>query len=552
MSFLGIDLGTGSLKAAIVDEHGREQAVSSVAYAFDTPRAGWAEIAVETWWSALVEALARLPRHLRDDVRAIGLSGQMHGVVLLDAHGEPVRPALLWPDSRALDLLDAWPEPQPNPVAPGMAGPLLRWIVLHEPQTARRTRWAVQPKDWLRVALGGAFATDPSDACATALASPAGVWDAALLERLGIPREWFAPLAPSYAAAGVLSQRAAQALGLRAGIVLATGAADTPCAALGSGLAQDGDALLTTGTGGQIVVLASGEPVAVKGLHRYRAASDHWYRMAAMQNVGIALERVRGWLSYEWVDAYREAFGDAVADVSGAVSGGAANGKSAGSVSGAPGEPMSAVSSASFGASADTPTGADLGADSNAALSAAPTRTTRPATHGESRASSGLTFLPYLTGERTPWLNPQARGGWLGLSLEHTRGAMMRAAFEGVAFSLRAGLDAVRSSGATVTALKLAGGGSVDPRWRQLLADALGVELHAVDCPNAAPRGAAILGGLASGHWHARDLAALAPGATRVAGPRGDAALAERYARFVDLYGRVEPWFGGTTQREAR
>ncbi|MGF6377309.1 xylulokinase [Paraburkholderia atlantica] len=488
MSFLGIDLGTGSLKAAIVDEHGREQAVSSVAYALVTPHAGWAEIDVETWWNALVDAMAGLPRELRDGVRAIGFSGQMHGVVLLDANGAAVRRAMLWPDSRALAVLDAWPEPQPNPVAPGMAGPLLRWLVLHEPEAARRTRWALQPKDWLRVALGGACVTDASDACATALADPAGAWDAALLERLEIPREWFAPLAPSYAASGALSPQAAQALGLRAGIVLATGAADTPCAALGSGLAHDGDALLTTGSGGQIVVLANHEPAPLKGLHRYRAASDHWYRMAAMQNVGIALERVRGWLSYEWADAYREAFGEA----------------------------------------------ADAAADATG------------------HAVSTPTFLPYLTGERTPWLNPQARGGWLGLSLEHTRGAMMRAAFEGVAFSLRAGLDAIRASGAPVTALKLAGGGSVDARWRQLLADALDVELHAVDCPNAAPRGAAILGGLACGHWLTRDLAALAPGATRVAGPRGDAALAGRYARFVDLYGRVEPWFDGRAPREAQ
>ncbi|EDZ98995.1 carbohydrate kinase FGGY, partial [Burkholderia sp. H160] len=156
MSFLGIDLGTGSLKAAIVDEHGREQAVSSVAYALVTPHAGWAEIDVETWRNALVDAMTRLPRELRDGVRAIGFSGQMHGVVLLDANGAAVRRAMLWPDSRALAMLDAWPEPQPNPVAPGMAGPLLRWLVLHEPEAARRTRWALQPKDWLRVALGGA------------------------------------------------------------------------------------------------------------------------------------------------------------------------------------------------------------------------------------------------------------------------------------------------------------------------------------------------------------------------------------------------------------
>ncbi|CAB3681203.1 Xylulose kinase [Paraburkholderia sediminicola] len=497
MSFLGIDLGTGSLKVAIVDENGREQAAASVAYALETPHPGWAEISAQTWWRALCEAAGRLPAGLRREVQAIGFSGQMHGVVLIDADGEAVRPAMLWPDTRALSLLDQWPEPQSNPVAPGMAGPLLRWIVQNEPQSARKTRWALQPKDWLRVALGGVVATDPSDACATALADPAGVWDQALLERLELPHEWFAPLAPSYAAGGTLSPEAAQELGLRAGIVLAIGAADTPCAALGSGLARDGDALLTTGTGGQIVVLAEHAPQAVRGLHRYRAASDHWYRMAAMQNVGVALERVRGWLSYEWADAYRDAFGDASGSLAGNVS------------DGAPGDSTTAISS----------------------------------------AAAGLTFLPYLTGERTPWLNPAARGGWLGLALDHTRGTMMRAAFEGVAFSLRAGLDAIRASGATVTTLKLAGGGSVDARWRQLLADALNVELHAVDCPNAAPRGAAILGGLASGHWHASDLVALAPGATRVAGPQGDAALAERYARFLDLYGRVESWFGETPLR---
>jgi xylulokinase len=469
MSFLGIDLGTGSLKLVIVDEAGRELAATSVAYALETPHPGWAETNVRTWWRALCEAASRLPVKAREDVEAIGFSGQMHGVVLTDAEGHAVRPAMLWPDTRALGLLDAWPEPQPNPVAPGMAGPLLRWIVLHEPQSAQATRWALQPKDWLRVALGGVVVTDPSDACATALADPAGVWDGALLDRLQLPHDWFAPLAPAYAAGGVLSEGAASELGLRAGIVLATGGADTPCAALGSGLAHDGDALLTTGTGGQIVVLATEAPAAARGLHRYRAASDHWYRMAAMQNVGVALETVRGWLGYEWANAYQDAFA--------------------------------------------------------------------------AQAAPGLAFLPYLTGERTPWMNPAARGGWMGLALGHSRGTLMRAAFEGVAFSLRAGLEAIRANGAQVGALRLAGGGSVDARWRQLLADALNVELYAVDCPNAAGRGAAILGGIASGHWHAGDLKALAPATSRVAGPQNDAGLAERYARFIDLYGRAEDWF---------
>ncbi|SAL08916.1 xylulokinase [Caballeronia cordobensis] len=474
MRFLGIDLGTGSLKLAIVDEDGREIAFANAAYAVTSAHPGWAETTVDAWYSALVDAASRLPANERDAVSAIGFSGQMHGVVPTAADGRALRAAMLWPDTRARDLLDAWGPPQPNPVAPGMAGPLLRWLAQNEPQVAAETRWALQPKDWLRAKLGGgapaSFVTDASDACATALATPSGAWDDALIGRLGLPRAWFAPLAASHERGGALSKEAASELGLRAGIPMAVGAGDTPCAALGSGLSSDGDALLTTGTGGQIVVLCADAPAPVHGLHTYRAATPAWYRMAAMQNVGVALEAVRGWLGYaSWHDTYDDAFG--------------------------------------------------------------------------ANASASVSFLPYLSGERSPWMNPDARGGWLGLGLDDTRGTLMRAAFEGVAFALRAGLDAIRENGTPLDAMRLAGGGSVDPRWRQLLADALRVELHAVDCPNAATRGAAMLGGIVAGHWRVDDLGSLAPGATLAATPRADASLDERFARFIGLYKRAEDWF---------
>ncbi|KVG56224.1 xylulokinase [Burkholderia territorii] len=474
MRLLGIDLGTGSVKLVTLDADGVERSVASEPYALSSPQPGWAEIAPDVWWQALVRAAARLPAGERAQVAAIGFSGQMHGVVLIDAAGQPVRPALLWPDTRAVREADAadWPM-APNPVAPGMAGPLLRWLAAHEPQALTRARWAVQPKDWLRVALGGEVAADPSDACATALATPDGAWDTALIAALGLPVDRFAPLRASGARCGVLDAKAAAALGLPAGVPLATGAADTACAALGSGLVAAGDALLTTGSGGQIVVLADVLPPARHGLHCYRtAAGGGYYTMAAMQNVGLALEAVRGWLGYPgWPDAYDDAFA-------------------------------------------------------------------RP-------ASERLCFLPYLTGERSPWMNPDARGGWLGLGLGDTRGAMMRAAFEGVAFALRAGLDAIRDANRVdpVTTLRLAGGGSVDPRWRQLLADALGASLDAVDCPNAATRGAALLAGVAIGHWREDALHTLAPAASPVAAPHDDGALDARHARFVDLYARTDAWF---------
>lgn len=428
MRLLGIDLGTGSVKLVTLDADGVERAVASEPYALSSPQPGWAEIAPDTWWHALVRAAERLPADERAQVAAIGFSGQMHGVVPLDGDGRPVRPALLWPDTRAVRETDpaSWPDAgrsaAANPIAPGMAGPLLRWLAAHEPHTLRAARWVVQPKDWLRIALGGDVAADPSDACATALATPDGDWDIALIDALGLPADRFAPVRASSARCGVLAANAAAALGLPAG--------------------------------------------------RERHAGGGYYTMAAMQNVGLALEAVRGWLGYpRWADAYDDAFAQP--------------------------------------------------------------------------ASERLCFLPYLTGERSPWMNPDARGGWLGLGLGDTRGAMMRAAFEGVAFALRAGLDAIRDAdrGNPVTTLRLAGGGSVDPRWRQLLADALGASLDAVDCPNAATRGAALLAGVAIGHWHEPALRTLAPAATPVAAPRDDRALAARHARFVDLYARTDAWF---------
>ncbi|MBR8256551.1 FGGY family carbohydrate kinase, partial [Burkholderia ambifaria] len=232
MRLLGIDLGTGSVKLVTLDADGVERAVASEPYALSSPQPGWAEIAPDVWWQAIVRAAARLPAAEREQVAAIGFSGQMHGVVLIDAAGQPVRPALLWPDTRAVREADAadWPGAglpvaglpvagvpvAPNPVAPGMAGPLLRWLAAHEPQALRAARWAVQPKDWLRIALGGDVAADPSDACATALATPDGAWDTALIDALGLSADRFAPVQPSSARCGVLVATAATALGLPA------------------------------------------------------------------------------------------------------------------------------------------------------------------------------------------------------------------------------------------------------------------------------------------------------------------------------------------------
>lgn len=444
--FLGIDLGTGSLKCLLMDEAGATVAQASAAYASDAPAPGQGEIPVERWTTGLRQALTGLPGQARRAVRAIGLSGQMHGLVLVDAQGTALRPALLWTDQRAAD----WQTRVPvaacgNPFAPGMAGPMLGWLAEHEAATLVRTRWALQPKDWLGFYLTGTACGDASDASATLLADIHGTWDAASARRYGADPRILPPLRPSTAERGVLRASIAAELGLPAGVPVAVGAGDTPAALVGTGLIDDGDAQLTTGTGAQLVVLRTMPPVPHPALHRYRSAYPadcaaplpQWYAMAAMQNGGVALEWARSMLRLSWDEAYSLAFEPGLRE-------------------------------------------------------------------------TGAIFIPYLTGERSPWMNPAARGAWVGLSPADDAGTLMRAAFRGVAFGLRAGYAALCESGHAPARLLLAGGGSLHAKWRQLLADTLGCPLTTLPQANASARGAALLGALALGHWQPADLAELA------------------------------------------
>ena len=356
-----------------------------------------------------------------------------------------------------------------------MAGPILLWLAEHEPIGLQAARWALQPKDWLRLRLTGIAGSEASDASGTLLADRQGRWDRSLLDTLGLPDRLLAPHFASHEAAGTLTASLAAAWGLPAGIPVAAGGGDTPVAALGSGLLLDGSAQLTTGSGAQIVVLRHTLPAPSAKLNCYRTAAPpelpRWYTMAAMQNAGVALEWARRTLGLDWPAAYAAAFGSSL------------------------------------------------------------------------RTDDELFFLPYLGGERTPWMDAQVRGAWVGLSPGTDNGALMRAAFEGVAFAIRAGLDALHAQGTRPTQLRLAGGGSVHRAWQQLLMDVLQLPLEAVDCPNASARGAALLGGLAAGHWSTADLYALAPACHPVGEP-ASVRYALPYRRFCDLYARLAGWFG--------
>ncbi len=477
-NFLGLDIGTGSAKAVLLDEEGREVASASAGYQPLSPKPGWSEIDVAAWWQGIVHCTGQLPCAARKKVGGVGLSGQMHGVVLCDTNGNAVRPAILWLDGRAASVLTRYPSDSltrvGNALSPGMAGPVLVWLQENEPQSLESARWALQPKDWLRLKLTGLAAAETSDASGTLLAQRDGSWDFALIDRLGLARTIFPPMLEASDMGGLLVASAAKALGLPPGIAVAAGGGDTPAAAFGSGLLSDGAAQLTTGSGAQIIVLQRELPLPAPNLNCYRAISPadlpRWYVMAAMQNAGVALEWARTVLGLSWDDAYAQAFG---------------------------------------------PTAAQ---------------------------DQALFFLPHLSGGRTPWMNTALRGAWVGMNPASTPGHMMRAAFVGVAFSIRAGLDALRTHAIPVHALRLAGGGSVHTAWQQLLMDVLQLPLDAVACPNASARGAALLGGLVAQHWKPSDLHSLAPRIQRLGQPR-TTRYEMPYARFCALHERLNSWF---------
>ena len=455
----------------MLDTEGSVLAQASAAYAVTSAKPGYAESETGDWWSAVTACTREAVRAAGTQPAAIGLAGQMHGLVLTSSDGRALRPALLWPDSRAVGSLGAYQllgsaalDRLANPLAPGMAGPLLMWIAEHEPRSYAAARWALQPKDWLRARLTGEFYAEPSDASGTLLYDvPGDRWDLAAVSALGLDTRLLAPLLRSSGAlAGRLTSGAAGELGLPAGIPVAAGAADTAAAILGSGVAGSADVQLTVGTGAQVIRPVA-EPVSrvSAGVNLYRSATpDGWYQMGATLSAGLSLNWVREITNATWDELYASA--------------------------GHPGR-------------ADDPI-----------------------------------FVPHLSGERTPYSDPALRGSWTALALADDRASLLRSALEGTAFSIRDALDALLADDSPPQ-LRLAGGGTLSAAWRQLLADVLAVPLYAVDVPAASGRGAALLGAHAAGLLSFADIAGpLAPTARLVAVPDPVAVAfhAERHERF--------------------
>ncbi|HEX2766207.1 MAG TPA: xylulokinase [Candidatus Limnocylindria bacterium] len=487
---LGIDVSTTATKAILVDPDGAVRGIGSAEYGYDIPRPGWSEQDPALWWDGARTAIrAALSAAGVDgaEVGAVGLTGQMHGSVLLDAADEPVRPAILWNDQRTAAECDAirsaigaarLVEVTGNDALTGFTAPKLLWVRHHEPDAWARVTGVMLPKDYLRLRLTGERAVDKADGAGTLLFDLAGRdWSADVLRALDLDPALFPPTFEGPEITGRVTAAAAEATGLRAGTPVVAGGGDQSANAVGVGVVDRGSAALSLGTSG-VVFAATDRPLVEPAgrVHAFcHAVPDRWHLMSVMLSAAGSLR---------W---YRDAL--------------------------AP--------------------GVDFGDLASEAGSVAP-------------GSDGLMFLPYLTGERSPHPDPLARGAFVGLTVAHERRHLTRAVLEGVAFGLRDGLDLMRAAGMPAPeALRASGGGTASPVWRRILADVLGTPLVGVGTTEGAAFGAALLAGPAAGAFASvTEAASSVVKVTPMAEPGPDAArYAELHATYRELYPALAPVF---------
>lgn len=461
---LGIDIGTTGAKTVLFTEHGTSVATAFSPWPMSMPQPAWAEQDPEDWWTGTVASIREvLAASVVDpaSITGIGLSGQMHGLVLLDAKQEVLRPSIIWCDQRTGEEC-AWIDRTigtdrlvaaiSNPVLPGFTAPKLVWVRSHEPDIWERARTILLPKDYVRLRLTGEIAIELSDAAGTALFNVAERrWADDLLGDLGIPRAWLPAVCGSTDVVGGITRSVAEATGLREGTPVVGGGADNACAAVGNGVIHQGLGMVSIGSSG-VVLAPSREPRVDSGLrvHTFNhSVPDLWYLMGVTQGAGLSLR---------W---FRDEFGDT--------------------------ERTRAM--------LEGRDAYDLMAD-EAAVSPP--------------GSKGVIWLPYMQGERTPHFDPAARAVLFGLSTAHTKADVFRAVLEGVACSLRDCLSIVREQGVTIEQVRLTGGGARSRLWRQIVADVMGVELVITSTDEGPALGAALLAAVGTGIYGTIDEACAA------------------------------------------
>ncbi len=442
--WLGIDTGTGSTRALLVDERGALRgSYTAVHQEMTMEHPLWAEQHPDDWWRAACDAVQGVLRQAEisgDRIQGIGLSGQMHGLVLLDESYNVIRPALIWCDQRSqaqVDSINAQVGKErvvqytANPVLTGFTLPKLLWVREHQPELYARVRHMLLPKDYIRFRLTGELASDVSDASGTALFDVVNRrWALDYAAELGVDAAMLPRICESSDVSGLVSEAGARLTGLRAGTPVAGGAGDQAASAVGNGIVEPGIVSCTLGTSG--VVFAHTEEAAYDPAGRVHtfchAVRGKWHVMGVTQGAGLSLQWFRNQLAPD------VPYDDLMAEA------------------------------------ATSPAGAQ-----------------------------GLFWLPYLMGERTPHLDATIRGGWVGLTARHRRADLIRALVEGVSYSQMDGLEIIENLGVPVNSVRASGGGANSPFWRQILADVFAKPVVTLESQEGSAYGAALLGMVATG-----------------------------------------------------
>ncbi|HNX13442.1 MAG TPA: xylulokinase [Oscillospiraceae bacterium] len=490
MYLLGIDIGTSATKTVLFTHDGKPAASASAEYPLYQPKNGWAEQDPADWWNAVGETVKKATAGIdTKEIDGVGLSGQMHGLVLLDKEDRVMRRSIIWCDQRTgaqaeelNELLGekALIEITANPALTGFTAAKILWVKENEPQVWAKVSKIMLPKDYIRYMLTGEFATEVSDAGGMQLLDvPKRRWSERLLKALEIDEKMLPKVFESIVISGKVNKKAAERTGLEIGTPVAGGGGDQAAGAIGSGIVKSGAASCALGSSGVVFAVADKPLVDPKGrIHTLcHAIPDTWHVMGVAQASGLSLK----WLRDNF-------FTDVIS--------------TAGSMKVDPYYLMDKMAE-------KVPAGAD-----------------------------GLIYLPYLMGERTPHRNPDCRGVFFGLSAAHGRAEMIRSVLEGVAFSLCDSLSIIRDLGIKTDFVRVAGGGAKSALWKQIIADCFDCELRTLVTDEGPALGVALLAGVGSGIYKSipeaceaavHDCASILPNPGNTA----------KYSSFYGLYQRI-------------
>lgn len=493
--FIGIDVSTTASKALVIDEQGNVIAIQSNPHELSTPRPLWSEQNPEHWWEAASASIRAVVAKVgAENVAAIGLTGQMHGLTSLDGDGKPIRPAILWNDQRSGPQCEYITEKVGakrlyqiigSILLPGFTAPKIRWLHDNEPESYAKIKHVLLPKDYVRFRLSGTFIADVADASGFGCMDIGKrTWSDEMLAAYEIPREWLPTLCESTEVSAHVNEAGSAATGLKVGTPIVGGAGDQPAAGVGNGIVAPNQVSLTIGTSGVAFASSPGyRPEPDGRLHNFCHTPNTWFFMGVMLSAAGGLR----WLHDELApNASYDALNQMVADVP--------------------------------------------------------------------RGSQGLLFAPYLTGERNPHPDPLARGAFVGLTLRHGLPHMVRAVMEGVAFGMRDQLELLRAQGVQPTSAVVSGGAANSPVWRQLTTDIMGVPLYTVNTQEGSAFGSAIMAAVGVGAYKdvVEACAVMVRKVDEVEPTTEGVQTYERlYPIFRDLYPALKATFAAQAQFEA-